>query len=317
MKKILIFALAVTLSFVLIACGNENTDSDPDKKLKSVDKDKIKVVTSFSMINDMVKEIGGKHVEVQNLVPTGTDPHDYEPRPNDVKNISKADLVFYNGLNLEGGSKGWLSKSLESSDFTKENAIKTSKGIKPKYIKDEDGNKEINPHAFIDPNVGEQMVKNITKSLSERNPKNKDYYKDNEKKYLKKLHKIEKDYEKQLGAIPKDNRVFVASEQAFQYLTDRYDLKEGYIWAIDTDENGSPKQIKDLVKFIKKNNPPILFVESNVDKRPMETVSKESGVPIYKKSIYSDEISKKGGVADTYLKYLEYNLDVLTNGLGK
>ena len=150
-----------------------------------------------------------------------------------------------------------------------------------------------------------------------KQPNDMEKIKENEKAYLKKLHNIEDDYEKQLGDIPKKDRVFVASEQAFQYLTDRYDLKEGYIWAIDTDENGSPEQIKDLVKFIDKNEPSHLFVESNVDKRPMETVSKESGVSIYKKPIYSDEISKEGGVADTYLKYLEYNLDVLTDGLEK
>ena len=317
MKKVILFLFTITLSVVLAACSNGDKDGDSDKELESVDKDKIKVVTSFSMIDDMVKEIGGEHVEVKNLVPTGTDPHDYDPKPDDIKHISSADLVFYNGLNLEGGSKGWLFKALESSDFSKENAIKTSEGVKPKYIKDEDGKKEVNPHAFIDPKVGEKMIKNITKSLSERNPKNKDYYKENEKAYLKKLHNIEDDYEKQLGDIPKKDRVFVASEQAFQYLTDRYDLKEGYIWAIDTDENGSPEQIKDLVKFIDKNEPSHLFVESNVDKRPMETVSKESGVSIYKKPIYSDEISKEGGVADNYLKYLEYNLDVLTDGLEK
>ncbi|MCQ3817929.1 zinc ABC transporter substrate-binding protein [Staphylococcus equorum] len=317
MKKAILFLFTITLSILLAACSNGDKGDDSDKNLESVDKDKIKVVTSFSMIEDIVKEIGGEHVEVENLVPTGTDPHDYDPKPDDVKHISSADLVFYNGLNLEGGSQGWLFKALDASDFPRKNAIKTSDGIKPKYIKDEDGNKEINPHAFIDPNVGEQMVRNITESLSERNPKNKDYYKKNEKEYLNNLHNIEDDYKKQLGDIPKKDRVFVASEQAFQYLADSYDLKEGYIWAIDTDENGSPEQIKSLVKFIDKNKPASLFVESNVDKRPMETVSKESGVSIYKKPIYSDEISKKGGVADTYLKYLEYNLDVLTNGLEK
>lgn len=313
MKKMILFLFTISLSIILVACGNN--DKDDDEKLESVDKDKIKVVTSFSMIDDMTKEIGGKHVEVHNLVPTGTDPHDYEPKPNDIKHLSKADLVFYNGLNLEGGNKGWLSKALESSDFSQENAIKTAKDVKPKYIKDEDGKKEVNPHAFIYPNVGEKMVKNITKSLVERNPKNKDYYKANEKAYLEKLYNIEADYKEQLGNIPKEDRIFVASEQAFQYLTDRYDLKEGYIWAIDTDENGSPEQIKNLVKFVNKNKPAILFVESNVDKRPMETVSKESGISIYKKPIYSDEIGKKGEETDTYLKYLEYNLEVLKKGL--
>jgi len=316
-KKIILILATALLTIILSACGNNQKDADSDGKLEAVDKDKVKVVTSFSMIEDMTKEIGGKHVEVTNLVPTGTDPHDYEPQPSDIKHLSQADLVFYNGLNLEGGDQGWLSKALSSTDFSKKNAIKASEGVSPKYIKDEDGNKEVNPHAFIDPNVGEKMIKNITRSLSERNPKHKSYYEANEKEYLKKLNNIEDNYKQQLGSIPKEDRVFVASEQAFQYLTDRYDLKEGYIWPIDTDENGTPKQIKDLTKFIKSNKPATLFVESNVDTRPMKTVSNETGVPIYKKPIYSDEIGKKGEQADTYLKYLEYNLDVLKDGLKK
>ncbi|PTI10467.1 zinc ABC transporter substrate-binding protein [Staphylococcus xylosus] len=315
MKKIILILATVLLTIILSACGNNQKDADSDDELEAVDKDKVKVVTSFSMIEDMTKEIGGEHVEVTNLVPTGTDPHDYEPQPSDIKHLSQADLVVYNGLNLEGGNQGWLSKALSSTDFSKKNAIKASEGVSPKYIKDEDGNKEVNPHAFIDPNVGGKMIKNITRSLSERNPQHKSYYEANEKEYLKKLNNIEDNYSQQLGSIPKENRVFVASEQAFQYLTDRYDLKEGYIWPIDTDENGTPNQIKDLTKFIKSNKPANLFVESNVDTRPMKTVSNETGVPIYKKPIYSDEIGKKGEQADTYLKYLEYNLDVLTDGM--
>ena len=108
----------------------------------------------------------------------------------------------------------------------------------------------------------------------------------------------------------------LTSERAYQYLADRYGLEEGYIWAIDTEENGSPKQIKSLVNFIKEHDVPSLFVETNVDTRPMETVSKETGVDIAGE-IYSDEIGKPGTPGDTYIKYLKYNINEIYDGLAK
>ncbi|EHJ08338.1 metal ABC transporter solute-binding protein, Zn/Mn family [Staphylococcus simiae] len=312
MKKLVLFTTLIALLLILVACGNE-----PKSKVSTgeVDKDKIQVVTSFSMLEDMAKKIGGKHVDVHNLAPIGTDPHEYEPKPEDIKHIEKADLILYNGLNLEGGNKGWLAKAMKTTNYPTENAIETGKKIKPQYLKDDDGHKEVNPHAFIDPHAGEVMVKATTQAFIDKNPNNKAYYKKNEAAYLKELHQIEQDYQQQLGSIPKQDRILVTSEQAFQYLTSRYDFKEGYIWPIDTEENGSPEQLKGLIRFIKQYNPKVLFIESNVDKRPMQTVSEETGVPIYHKPIYSDEIGRKGHEGDTYLSYLKYNLKVLTDGL--
>src|SRR5690625_7921400 len=94
--------------------------------------------------------------------------------------------------------------------------------------------------------------------------------------------------------MPEEERILITSERAFQYLADRYGLKEGYIWSVDTEENGTPEQITSLIEFIKENEPPVLFVESNVDTRPMETVSKESGVAIFEDPLFSDEIGKQG-----------------------
>src|SRR5699024_7385439 len=123
--------------------------------------------------------------------------------------------------------------------------------------------------------------------------------------------------EERLGALPEENKILVTSECAFQYMLDRYGLEEACIWKVDTEENGSPQQIKSLISFIQDNNVPVLFVESNVDTRPMETVSNESGVEIYEKPIYSDESGEPGDEVDTYIKYLNYNIDVLSEGLAE
>src|SRR5699024_1478996 len=150
-------------------------------------------------------------------------------------------------------------------------------------------------------------ARNIRDILEKVDPQHQSYYQKNAADYIQALERIEKEYRNQFGKIPKEDRVFIASEEAFQYLVERYDFKEGYIWAIDTEENGSPEQIKRAINFVKKNHPNVLFVESNVDRRPMETISKSTGVPIYDPPIFSDELGKPGHKADSYIKYLKYN----------
>lgn len=300
----------------LAACGG-----DGDVKETGTGKDNdgsneaLKVVTSFTIIEDMVKEIGGDKVKVHNLVPIGTDPHEYDPLPDDTIAATNADILFYNDLNLEGGDSGWFARMMDSVGQDWDNAYVVTEGVEPMYLQSEDGREEeINPHAFLDPVVGITMAENVRDALVETDPNNKEYYQENADTYLEQLRNIDEQYRIKIAEIPEEKRVFVTSERAFQYMADRYGLKEGYIWAIDTEENGSPEQITNLLSFIEENNPPVLFVETNVDKRPMETVSQESGVEIYGE-IFSDEIGSPGEEGDTYLKYLQYNINLIYEGL--
>lgn len=260
-------------------------------------------------------EVFGEKVEVHNLVPTGTDPHEYDPLPEDIKAATDADVLFYNGLNLEGGDSGWFARMMESVGQDWDKAFELAAGVEPMYVKSGDGREEeINPHAFLDPVVGIQMAENTRDALIEIDPDNKEFYEENADTYLEQLRDIDEQYQTKINEIPEEDRVFITSEQAYQYMTERYGLKEGYIWAIDTEENGSPEQITSLLKFIEENDPPILFIETNVDPRPMETVSKESGVEIYGE-LFSDEIGAPGEEGDTYIKYLQYNIDMIYEGL--
>lgn len=307
--------LASIAVFLLAACGNNDSASGSGADSKNKD-EALKVVTSFTIIADMAREIGGDNVDIHNLVPTGTDPHEYEPLPEDIKKATDADVLFYNGLNLEGGKSGWFFKMVDSVGQEDDKIFSLTERVEPMYITSSDGKEEeINPHAFIDPNVGIKMAEDMTKALAKVDPDHKDDYEQSGKEYVERLKEIEKDYEKRLGELPENDRVLVTSERAFQYMADTYGLKEGYIWAIDTEENGSPSQIKSLVNFIKDHEVHTLFIESNVDPKPMETVSNESGVPIYETPIYSDEIGEPGDKVDTYVKYLNYNIDVMADGL--
>lgn len=308
-KKFLQVLAVGFIAVGLVACGGKK-----DKE-STADKDHLDVVSSFTILTDMVESIGGDYVKVHNVIPIGTDPHEYEPLPEDIKATTDADVIFAFGMNLEGGEKGWLGKLVKSvdKDYDKDVVI-ASDGIEPKYLHEE-GERAVNPHAFISPKAGITIAKNITKTLKEKLPKHAKAIEKQSKEYIAELEKIDKAYEEKIGAIPEEDRIFVASERAFQYMADAYGLKEGYIWQIDTEENGSPEQIKQAIAFVNDNHPRVLFVESNVDRRPMETVSKETGVEIFDRPIMSDEIGKKGEPGDTYVKYLENNLEIIVDGL--
>ncbi len=305
MKRI---SVLLIILLALVGCGSSNTS-------KVEDDGKLKVISTFTIITDMVEEIGQDKVSVTNLVPTGTDPHEYEPKPEDIKAITDADLLLYNGLNLEGGEHGWFAKATKSVSVDEKKIHELSDKIEPMYLLGGGEDDEINPHAFISPKNGIKMSEAVRDALVEADPDNKDFYEANATEYISKLDAIDAEYHKEIDAIPEKNKILVTSEKAFQYMTADYGLREAYIWAIDTEELGTTEQLNTLLGVLKTDAPPYLFVESNVDDRPMKTISSESGIPIFEKKIYSDEIGTPGSEVDTYIKMLENNIRIISEGL--
>lgn len=305
-KLLALCMMSMMAALLLSACSG---------KKEGASEDEIHLVATFSILTDILNEVGGDQVTVHSMVPIGTDPHEYEPLPEDIKKAADADAIFYNGLNLEGGKTGWFSKLITSVGKDEKDVYELMAGVEPKYITTDDGrDEEINPHAFLDPIVGIQMVENARDALSEIDPDHKDNYEKNADALLKELHEIDELYKTKISEIPEQHRILVTSERAYQYMTDRYGLQEGFLWDIDTEEIGTPHQIKSLVNFIQEHDVPALFVESNVDKRPMETVSKETGVEIAAE-LYSDELGKPGTDGGTYVKFLRYNIEKIYDGL--
>src|SRR5690625_1221583 len=168
---------------ILAACGGNDMDNSANNNPES--NGKLQVISSFTLIEDMVREIGGDLVEVYNMVPIGTDPHEYDPLPDDIKAATDADILFYNGLNLEGGDNGWFAKMMDSVGQDWDVAYNLSDGVEPLYLTSKDGKEEeINPHSFLDPNVGIQMAENVRDALIEINPDNKAVYEENAESYL-------------------------------------------------------------------------------------------------------------------------------------
>lgn len=314
LKFIKLMTVTFMAVIVLAACGGEEGTTN-DANEDSTSNETLKVVTTFTLLEDIVNQIGGNTVETFNLVPIGTDPHEYEPLPEDMGETEDADVLFFNGLNLEGGDSGWFSKLIDATDQDEANVYEVADGVDPMYLSSEDGDeKEVNPHSFLDPNVGMVMAENVKDALIEASPENKEEIEKNAEEYHATLVEMDEQYKSRIEDVPEEDRILVTSERAYQYMADRYGLEEGFIWEIDTEENGTPEQITGLVNFVKDEEPPVLFVESNVDTRPMETVSSESGVDIFEDKLYSDEIGVKGE-EDTYVKFLQYNIDKIHDGL--
>lgn len=278
--------------------------------------DKLQAVGSFTIVSDIVQEIGGKQVEVHNIIPTGHDPHEWSPSPQDTKKTADADAVFYFGWNLEGlegddAKYNWVKKLLKSVDKDPDTVFTVSDHIQKKEIGIVEENKgTVNPHAFVSPKAGIHMARNVRDALIKVDPEHKRVYEKNAEAYLKKLKSLDKAYQKQIDQLPRANRILFTGERAFQYLAEDYGLKEGFIWEIDGNDEGTPSQIKRAIKFVNAHEPPALFYEYNDDKRPMDTVSKATDVPV-SGTLYSDDMGK----ADSYVDYLKHNLKTIIKGL--
>ncbi len=176
-KFIKLMTVAFMAVIVLAACGGgDDTSTDAESKEEdSTSGETLKVVTTFTLLEDIVKQIGGDTVETFNLVPIGTDPHEYEPLPEDMGETEDADVLFFNGLNLEGGDSGWFSKLISATDQDEDNVYEVADGVDPMYLgEDSDEEKEVNPHSFLDPQVGMIMAENVKDALIEISPENKE-----------------------------------------------------------------------------------------------------------------------------------------------
>lgn len=306
MTKTWTASITVLGALLLAGCGAaETTDSGAS--------DTLQAVSTFSILTDIVEEVGGEHVEVHNLVPVGQDPHEYDANPEDTKALSDADVFFVNGLNLEGGENGWAARMADSVGLDETQVVETTDGVEPLYLTEGVAD-SVNPHAFLDPNVGIIMAENVAEGLSELDPDNAETYQQNLDEYLSELTAMQDQYQEQIGDLDEDRRVLVTSERAFQYVANSYDLREGYIWAVDTDDIGTPDQIISLIDFVNEHEPAALFLESNVTPAPMETVSEDTGVEIYA-TVFSDELAPSGEPGDTYLGLLQENLTRISEGL--
>jgi ABC-type Zn uptake system ZnuABC Zn-binding protein ZnuA len=313
MKTIKYFTgiMSILLLLLITACGKEddNATKDPNEK--------IQVIATYSIVYDIVKNVGGDRVEIHTLAPVGSNPHEYDPLPKDVQLTTDADAVFYNGLNLEAGNS-WFEKLLLTANKGEKDSpvFLMSEGVQPKYLTTKGKESEVDPHAWLDIRNGIKYAENARDGLIKVDPDHADVYEKNAQAYIEKLETLHEESVSRYNEIPKEQRLLITSEGAFKYFSEAYDFEAAYIWEINSENQGSPEQVKSIVDFIRTKKDPVLFVETSIDPRSMETVSAETGVPIFGK-VFTDSIGKPGEDGDTYIKMMEWNIDTIFNGLTK
>ena len=309
MKKAFMFLAAGLVSASLLsACAPKETEGS-DKG------DKTRVVTTYSILYDIVKEIGGDHVDIHSLAPVGSNPHEYDPLPKDIQKAADADAVFYNGLNLEAGN-AWFDKLMDTAGKSGEDApvYMMSKGVEPMHLTTKGKETEEDPHAWLDIRNGIKYAENARDGLIEADPDNAESYRKNAADYISKLKSLHDEAKETFAQIPEEKRYLITSEGAFKYFSKAYGFKAGYIWEINSENQGTPDQVKQVVDLIKDEQIPVLFTETSIDPRSMESVAKETGVPIGGK-LFTDSIGKQGEDGDSYLKMMKWNIDTIAKNL--
>ena len=269
--------------------------------------EKVRIATTFTIIADMAKNVAGNKAIVESITKPGVEIHNYNPTPKDILRARKADIILWNGLNLEQ----WFSRFFSNIDNAQSFVV--SNGIKPISIFEGEYKGKPNPHAWMSTENALIYVENIYKVLANIDPKNRRYYANNANNYSKKILKIQSNIKKKLKFIEPSKRYLVTSEGAFSYLAKDLDMKELYLWPMNSDRQGTPQQIRKVIDTVLKNNIPVVFSESTVSDKPAKQVASETNA-IYGGVLFVDSLSREDGIVPSYLDLIEVTTDRIVNG---
>ncbi|WP_445374913.1 metal ABC transporter substrate-binding protein [Photorhabdus tasmaniensis] len=271
---------------------------------------KFKVVTTFTIIQDIAQNVAGDAAIVESITKPGAEIHDYQPTPKDIIKSQHADLILWNGLNLER----WFERFFENLKDVP--AVVITEGIVPLPIREGPYNGNPNPHAWMSPTNALVYVENIRKALVKYDPENKEIYNRNAKAYAEKIAQLDSPLRERLSRIPQDQRWLVTSEGAFSYLAKDYQFKEVYLWPINAEEQGSPQQVRYVIDTVRANKIPVVFSESTISDKPAKQVSKETDAR-YGGVLYVDSLSGSDGPVPTYIDLLNKTVDTIAKGFNQ
>ena len=294
----LLLGLVCVVAGLVAGCGDAAKRADSGRK---------KVVTSFTIIADMAREVAGDAVDVESITKPGAEIHGYEPTPKDIVKAQSADLVLWNGMNLEL----WFEKFFTNVKDVP-GAVLTE-GIKPLGISEGPYTGKPNPHAWMSPANAVIYVENIRRALVKMDPSNEAVFNANAAAYTAKIKALDKPVRQKLAGIPEAKRWLVSSEGAFSYLCENYGLRQLYLWPINADAQGTPQQVRQVIDGVRDHQIPVVFSESTVSDKPIKQVAKETGAR-YGGVLYVDSLTDEEGPAPTYLKLLETNADTIVKG---
>jgi manganese transport system substrate-binding protein len=277
-------------------------------KNESEASEKPQVLTTFTVVADMVREVAGDRVEVNSITKPGAEIHGYEPTPGDLRRAASADLVIQNGMNLEK----WFEQFI---DDARAPSVSLTDGVDaiPIAGQSEYAGKP-NPHAWMSVQNAQIYVDNIQKALTDLDPEGAAYFAANAKRYKAQLAQIGVDAQREVKKLPPNRRALVSCEGAFSYLARDYGLTEQYLWPVNAEAEGTPQQIAKSVDFVKDRDVKSVFCESTVSNKAQKQVAQESGAA-FGGTLFVDSLSKSGGPVPTYLDLLRKDTDTIVNGL--
>ncbi|NEQ42532.1 MAG: metal ABC transporter substrate-binding protein [Leptolyngbya sp. SIOISBB] len=283
-------------------------ESAADTPSETEAKGQKKVLTTFTVLADMAQNVAGDKLDVQSITRIGAEIHGYEPTPSDIVKAQDADLLLYNGMNLER----WFEQFLGSVEDVP--SVLLTEGIEPIPIAAGPYTDKPNPHAWMSPRNALVYVENIRKAFVELDPDNADYYNANAAAYSEKLRAIDTQLSADLAQVPDDQRYLVSCEGAFSYLAQDYGMKEIYMWPINAEQQFTPKQVQTVIEQVETNDVPTIFCESTVSDEGQKQVAETTGAR-FGGNLYVDSLSTEEGPVPTFLDLLEYDARVIANGL--
>ncbi|MEQ1711176.1 MAG: metal ABC transporter substrate-binding protein [Hyphomicrobium sp.] len=268
----------------------------------------FRVITTFTVIRDIAQNVAGSAAIVDSVTKPGAEIHDYQPTPGDIVKAQSADLVIWNGLNLER----WFERFFEN--VTGIPSVVVTDGIEPLGIRAGPYTGKPNPHAWMSPSNAVRYVENIRAALARYDPVNAETYNRNASAYTAQIRALDAPFRARLAAVPEDRRWLVTSEGAFSYLARDYGLKELYLWPINADEQGTPQQVRRVIDEVRRNKIPVVFSESTISDKAARQVAKETGAR-YGGVLYVDSLSDVGGPVPSFLDLLKVTVETIVKGV--
>ena len=272
--------------------------------------EKFKVVTSFTVIADMARNVAGDAAQVESITRPGAEIHEYQPTPQDIVRAQGAQLVLWNGLNLER----WFERFFQRLRDVPSAVV--SEGVEPMGIAAGPYAGKPNPHAWMSPAAAKIYVDNIRDAMAKHDPANAKTYAANAQAYKQRIDEAVAPIRARLQAIPPERRWLVSSEGAFSYLARDFGLKELYLWPINADQQGTPQQVRRVIDAVREHEIPAVFSESTISPDPARQVARETGAR-YGGVLYVDSLSGPDGPVPTYVDLLRVTSETIAQGLAQ
>ncbi|WP_432206287.1 metal ABC transporter substrate-binding protein [Cellulosimicrobium cellulans] len=300
-------AVAAGVAALAVAGCSAGTDAGGGA---TVDDGRPVVLTTFTVLADMAQNVAGDHLRVESITKVGAEIHGYEPTPGDLRRAADADLILDNGMGLEA----WFGRFVDGLDVPH---VVVSEGVDPIALGDDTAEEyrgKDNPHAWMSPVNGQLYAQNMADAFAELDPAHADDYAANAAAYSAELAAVHDELTDALDALPEGHRALVSCEGAFSYLARDAGLAEQYLWAVNAEQQATPRSVVGAIEFVEEHDVPAVFCESTVSDKAMRQVALESGAA-FGGTLYVDSLSEPGGPVPTYLDLLRHDTETIVAGL--